>query len=193
MSLISTLLFPDYRSKILALLLLHPESRYHVREIARLTGILAGSVHRELAKLAKADVLIREKSGNQVYYQANRNCIIYEELVSILRKTSGLVEVLANALQPLISKIKVTLVFGSIASGTENTRSDIDVLIIGDADFNDVVTALYPTQAILKREVNPKIYTVDEWQKLVHNNSAFAEQILKKPKLYIAGDLNDIK
>jgi len=193
MSLISTLLFPDYRSKILALLLLHPDSRYHVREIARLTGILAGSVHRELAKLAKADVLIREMSGNQVYYQANRNCIIYEELVSILRKTSGLVEILAEALMPLKSNIKVALIFGSIASGTENARSDIDVLIIGNADFNYVVTALYPTQAILKREVNPKIYTVDEWQKLVHNNSAFAEQILKKPKLYIAGDLDDIK
>lgn len=193
MSLTSTLLFPGYRAKVLGLLLLHPEDRYHVREIARLTGTVAGSVHRELTKLAEAEILIKEASGNQVYYSANRHCIIYEELVSILRKTSGLVEVLADALIPLKSKIKVALVFGSIASGTGNTGSDIDVLIIGDVDFSEVVTALYPTQAILKRETNPKLYTVDEWKKLVHNNNAFVQQILKKPKLFIAGDLNDVK
>jgi DNA-binding transcriptional ArsR family regulator len=81
MSLLSTLLFSGYRSKILGLLLLHPENRYHVREIARLTGTVAGSVHRELSKLAKAEILVKEVSGNQVYYSANRNCIIYEELV----------------------------------------------------------------------------------------------------------------
>jgi predicted nucleotidyltransferase len=193
MSLLSTLLFPGYRSKILGLLLLHPENRYHVREIARLTGTVAGSVHRELAKLAKAEILVKEVSGNQVYYSANRNCIIYEELASILRKTSGLAEVVANALLPLENKIAVALIFGSIASGTENEGSDIDLLIIGDIDFNEIITALYPTQAVLKREINPKLFTVDEWQKLVHNNSSFIQQILKKPKLFIAGDLNDIK
>lgn len=193
MSLLSTLLFPGYRSKILGLLLLHPENRYHVREIARLTGTVAGSVHRELAKLAKAEILVKEVSGNQVYYSANRNCIIYEELVSMLRKTSGLVEVVANALLPLENKITVALIFGSIANGTENEGSDIDLLIIGDVDFNEVITALYPTQAILKREINPKLFTVDEWQKLVYNNNSFVQQILKKPKLFIAGDLNDIK
>jgi predicted nucleotidyltransferase len=130
--------------------------------------------------------------GNQVYYSANRNCIIYEELVSMLRKTTGLVEVVANALSPLENKIAVALIFGSIASGTESVGNDIDLLIIGDVDFNEVITALYPTQAILKREINPKLFTVDEWRKLVHNNSSFIQQILKKPKLLIAGDLNDI-
>ena len=61
---LSSLLFPGYRGKMLGLLLLHPESRYHGREIARLTNTLAGSLHRELSRLAKEQLLIREVSGN---------------------------------------------------------------------------------------------------------------------------------
>jgi hypothetical protein len=85
-------------------ILLHPDERYHVREIARLTSTTAGTLHRELSKLAKANVLLRELSGNQVYYQTNRNLPIYPELTSILKKTSGLVDVLFDALTPLANR-----------------------------------------------------------------------------------------
>lgn len=86
MSSISSLLFNEYRRRVLGLLLLHPETRYHVREIARLTSTAAGTLHRELLKLAKAQLLLREVSGNQVFYQANRASPIFDELASILGK-----------------------------------------------------------------------------------------------------------
>jgi len=139
-------LFPEYRRRVLGLLLLHPEERYHVREIARLTNTTAGTLHRELSKPAKANLLIRELSGNQVYYQANRNFPIYKELTSILKKTSGLVDVLFDALAALADKIEVAFVFGSVAKGTENLGSDIDVLVIGNIDFSDMVIVLYSVQ-----------------------------------------------
>ncbi len=47
-SLLADLLFKDYRKGVLGLLLLHPQERYHVREIARLTGTVAGTLHKEL-------------------------------------------------------------------------------------------------------------------------------------------------
>lgn len=190
---ITSFLFPEYRQKVLGLLLLHPETRYHVREIARLTNTAAGSLHRELSKLAKAHVLIREVSGNQVYYQANSNFPIFQELASILRKTSGLVDILANALAPLTEKIAVAFVFGSAGSGTENRGSDIDVLIIGELGFTDAVTALYSAQAIIGREINPKVYKKAEWKKLANNKDAFVQEILNKPKLFIIGTANDFK
>ncbi|MES2219248.1 MAG: nucleotidyltransferase domain-containing protein [Pseudomonadota bacterium] len=188
-----TFLFPEYRRRVLVLLLLHPESQYHVREIARITNTAAGSLHRELSKLAEAQVLIREKSGNQVYYQANPTFPIFEELASILRKTSGLVDVLANALAPLAEKIEVAFVFGSAGSGKENLGSDIDVLIIGEISYTDAVSALYPAQTTVRREINPKVYSKAEWQKLVRNKNAFIKDILKKPKLFIIGTASDIE
>jgi predicted transcriptional regulator len=79
----TSFLFSEYRRRVLGLLLLHPDERYHVREIARLTNTTPGTLHRELSKLAKFKVLLRELSGNQVYYQANRHFPIYPELSSI--------------------------------------------------------------------------------------------------------------
>lgn len=186
-------LLPESRQRVLSLLLLHPQIRYHVREIARLTNTAAGSLHRELSKLAKAQVLLREVSSHQVYYQANTNFPVFNELASILRKTSGLADVLATALAPLAEKIEAAFVFGSIARGTENSHSDVDIMIIGEVGFAEVVKALYSAQAILNREINPKVYQRSEWQKLVKSNSGFVEEILSKPKIFIVGNDNDIE
>ena len=94
----SSLLFSEYRRRVLGLLLLNPDTTYHVRELARLTGTSAGTLHKELTKLTHGGVLRRQEVGNQVRYSANRDCPIFDELASILRKTSGLVDVLAAAL-----------------------------------------------------------------------------------------------
>ena len=55
-------------------MLLHADKRYHVREIARLTDNVAGTLHKELACLADAGLLLRETAGNQGLYGANRDC-----------------------------------------------------------------------------------------------------------------------
>jgi len=186
-------LLPEYRQRVLGLLLLNPQARYHVREIARLTNTTAGSLHRELSKLAKAQVLLREVSGNQVYYQANINFPIFSELTSILRKTSGLSDILATALTPLADKIQVAFIFGSMARGAENLGSDIDLMIIGEISFSDAVTALYSTQATIGREINPKVYSRAEWQKMIKIKNSFINEILNKPKLFIIGTPDDLK
>ena len=188
----TSILFSEYRRRVLGLLLLHPEERYHVREIARLTSTTAGTLHRELSKLAKANVLLRELSGNQVYYQANRNLPIYPELTSILKKTSGLVDVLFDSLAPLAEKIEVACVFGSVAKGTENLGSDVDVLVIGDIDFTEIVTTLYSAQTSLGREINPKIYSREQWKASLQKQELFIQEILNNPKLFIMGAENDL-
>jgi len=193
MTSIISFLFPGYRREVLGLLLLHPEIRYHVREIARLTNTTAGSLHRELSKLATAQVLIREESGNQVYYRANTDFLIFEELASILRKTSGIADVLAKALSSVSEKIEVAFIFGSVARGTETSGSDIDVLIIGNISFTGTVKALYSAQATVRREINPKVYTRQEWKKLLKSKNAFSKEILHEPKIFFIGSVNDIE
>jgi len=86
---------------------------------------------RELKRLAEAGLLNCERQGNQLLYSANRQSPIFEELAGILRKTSGLADVIADALEPLTEHIEVALIFGSVARGSETRGSDVDVLIIG--------------------------------------------------------------
>lgn len=188
MSGLAHLLFSQYRGKVLSLLLLHPEEQYHVREIARLTGTQAGTLHKELSLLATGGILTKTLRGNQVHYQANVSCPIYEELRSILRKTSGLVDVLADALAPLDGKIDAAFVFGSIAKGSETSQSDVDVLIIGNATFASLTKALHPAQAVLQREINPKLYSRVEWKKEAAKKGAFMREILNNPRLTIMGN-----
>lgn len=190
-SQLAALLFKEYRRRVLGLLLLHPEETFHVREIARLTGTVAGTLHKELARLAEAGILIKSISGNQVRYGANREGLIFDELASILRKTSGVVDVLADALAPLANDIQLAFVFGSMASGKQTAGSDIDVLVIGKSGFKDVVKALHPAEIELKREINPKVYSQTEWRRLVEANDRFFAEIMDKPKLIIMGNKHE--
>lgn len=193
---LANVLFPEYRRRVLGILLLHPDQRYYLRELARLTGTAPGTLTRELSKLVKSGLLSVHKSGNQSYYEANRDCPIFEEMASILRKTSGLTDVLTEALLPLADQIEAAFVFGSIASGKARSKSDIDLMVIGNVSFKAIVTALYPLEDKLGRELNPKVYTRMEWKNLVAEKSSFIRDILKKPMLFIMGretDLHDME
>ncbi len=185
---LASILFPEYRRRVLGLLLLHPAQHYYLREIARRTGTVPGTLKMDLGKLVDADVLTVEKVGNQAYYAANRACPIFEDLANILRKTSGSADVISEGLMPLVDSIDMAFVFGSMASGKENSASDIDLMVIGNVDFSDMVRYLYPLQESLGREINPKLFSPDEWQKLVQGNSAFVRDILSKPKLFLIGN-----
>lgn len=190
--MLAALLFGTYRRRVLGLLLLHPEESFHVRELARRTGTAAGTLHRELAQLAEAGLLSREKVGNQLRYRANRECPIFAELASIFRKTSGLGEVLLEALAPLAPRIELALVFGSVARGEERVESDVDLLIVGDVDFGEVVRALYAVQEEIRREVNPVVMSKAELQRRISDGDSFLHEILSRPTIGLIGNQREL-
>jgi predicted nucleotidyltransferase len=189
----AALLFPaSYRRRVLALLLLHPERALHVREIARLTGTTPGTLNKELVRLHGAGLLERERVGNQVRYAANSSNAIYPELASILRKTVGVADVLADALAPVAASIAAAFVFGSVARGTETAGSDVDVLLIGSLGFGEAVKLLYPAQATFGREINPKVFTVAEWRSKLKSKDPFVKDVLAKPKIHLIGNDDEL-
>ena len=191
-SKLAKLLFKDYRRRVLGLLLMHADKRYHVREIARLTDTVAGTLHKELSRLADAGLLLKDTVGNQVLYGANRDCPIFEELASIFRKTSGVTDVLAGVLASFSDRIVAAFVFGSMASGKKTAGSDVDLLVIGDVGFTEVARAVYSAQEVLGREINPKVYSKEEWNQMLKNKDAFIKEVLKKPKLFITGSEDEL-
>jgi predicted nucleotidyltransferase len=189
---LSSLLFSEYRRRVLGLLLLNPDTTYHVRELARLTGTSAGTLHKELTKLTHGGVLRRQEVGNQVRYSANRDCPIFDELASILRKTSGLVDVLAAALSSVEKRIVLAFVFGSVARGDQLSHSDVDVMLVGSLGFADAVQALHPVQATLQREINPVVYSLEEFRRRAASDDSFVREVLAKPKLFVMGNENEL-
>jgi DNA-binding transcriptional ArsR family regulator len=187
-----SLLFPEYRRRVLGLLLLRPDEALHGREIARRTGLAAGTITRELTRLAEVGLLKREKRGNQQLYSADTSGLIFAELASILRKTSGMADVLVQALAPIATKLRVAFVFGSVAQGRETAGSDIDVMLIGDIGFRQVVALLHPAQAMLGREVNPRVYSATEFSAKAPVEPFLAD-VLIKPKLFLIGNTHDLE
>ena len=147
---LANFLFGAYRYRALSLLYLRPGDRFHVRMIARLTGVPAGSLHRELRQLADAGLLVAARSGNQVLYGANEASPIFHELASMLDKTAGttptlhehaaeytvepsgrLPEIDRKALAALCRKygVKKMSLFGSAARNELRPESDVDLLV----------------------------------------------------------------
>ena len=93
---LANLLFGAYRYRVLSLLLLRPGDSFHVRMIARLTGVPAGSLHRELRLLADAGLLLAQRQGNQIRYRANEGSPVFEALAEVLEKTAGAPPVLED-------------------------------------------------------------------------------------------------
>lgn len=188
--MLATLLLGAYRRRVLGLLLLQPDRTHHVREIARLTDTSPGTLHKELSRLAQAGLLTREKVGNQVRYGANRQCPIYAELAGILRKTSGLADLVLDALEPLSRRLKLALVFGSVARGEERAGSDVDLLLVGSVGFADAVKALHPAQDRVGREINPVVMTAAEFRKKARE--PFLREVLAGAKLFLIGGEDEL-
>lgn len=185
-------LFDGQRQKALSWLLLNPDCDVHVRDLARRTGAHAGSLHRELARLASAGLITRTSAGNQVRYQANRASPIFDELASIFRKTSGLSGVLREALLPFEGRIDTAFVYGSTAKGTATLTSDVDLFVIGSLEFSELVVTLHPFQESLQREINPCLYSRDEYMRKLSLRDAFIRDVIAKPKIFLIGGDDDL-
>ena len=188
---LSAILFPGYRRRVLGLLLLHPDEALHGREIARRTGLPAGTLTRELKRLTDVGLLKREKRGNQQVYSADTACPVFHEVSGILRKTSGLADVLTEALSPAADRLRVAFVFGSMAQGREIAASDVDLLVIGDVGFAEAVELLHPAQATLGREVNVKVFRPPEFSAKAATEP-FLRDVLAKPKIFVMGNDHDL-
>lgn len=180
------------RAAVLAALLLRPGEALHVRELARITGVSPGTLHRELRALTGLGLLQRRETGRQVYYTADRSSPVFEELAGILRKTAGLADVLRGALAPLAAQVRLAFVYGSMAAGGAKPHSDVDVMVLGDATFADVVRAVHPAQAALGREVNPTVMKPAEFTRKLRAGDGFAASVLRQPKIWLIGSDNDL-
>lgn len=180
-------LFGKVRRSVLGLLYGQTEGPLHVSEIVRRVGAGRGAVQRELTNLAAAGLLVRSDRGNLTLYEANADCPIYAELRALMVKTAGVLAVLQEALQPLSEAIAVAFVYGSVAAGTQTANSDVDLLVVGDVSFGQVVACLGPAQGQLGREVNPTVYQREEFGRELAAQTHFLRAVMTGPRFYVLG------
>jgi predicted nucleotidyltransferase len=192
MNLLGQTLFAGNRRAILALLYGHPDEEFYLRQVVRAVDGGVGAVQRELGRLTKAGILRRTVRGHQVYFRANADCPVFTELMSIVAKTAGAAEILRTALASLGRRIRVAWVYGSVARLQQRANSDVDLLVVGDAPFRQVVAALADAQAKLGREVNPTVYPPEEFLDKLSAGHHFLQSVLKREKIFLIGDEREL-
>lgn len=191
--MLETLLGSKLRAKVLGWLFSHPDERYFVRQLTALVKEDSTNVSRELARLEKTGILVKNTEGKQKYYQANRQSPIFNELHGLILKTVGVADIIKKALEPRIADIRLAFIFGSVAKRAENRFSDIDLLVLGDITFGEIVDLISTAEGALNRELNPVVYTLAEFNKRLSENHYFIRDILSGDKIFVVGDENELK
>ncbi|MFM9965819.1 MAG: nucleotidyltransferase domain-containing protein [Planctomycetaceae bacterium] len=184
---ISSTLFNKTQRGLLSLFFVRPEQSFYLRQIVRTAGIGQGATQRELARWVEVGLLLRSEQGNQVHFQANPASPVFGELKSLAIKTAGVADVLREALAGLAEQITVAFMHGSMARGTANTHSDVDVVVVGEASFGAVTNSIRAAQDIIGREVNATVYPVREFRTKLLGRHHFVTSVMETPKIYLVG------
>lgn len=186
-------LFGKARQRVLAILFRDPNRTYYANELIRLVDAGTGAVQRELARLEAAGLVVVTRRGKQKHYRANRDSPVFDELRGLLLKTTGMADVVGQALGPLANGIRAAFIFGSVARRRDTAASDIDLMVISDRfGYAEIFAAVESATQLLSRRVNPTVYTPAEFGRRLAEGRGFLKEVLSQPKIWIIGGEHDI-
>jgi predicted nucleotidyltransferase len=163
-----------------------------MQEIGRILGRKPGTFQRSLNNMVSEGILTSEYRANARYLRANKDYPLYKELKSIVFKTVGAQGRIKDILEE-IGNVKLAFIYGSYAKARETYLSDIDLTIIGNPDEERLIKELDRLEGKLQREINYKLYTLNEFKKEVEENEPFILEILRDKKVMIVGDENELR
>jgi predicted nucleotidyltransferase len=190
---IADALFSSTQQRVLGLLFGQSERSFFASELIELAGSGSGAVQREVERLVESGLVTRQTIGRQRHYQANPDSPVFDALRTIVLRTSGFVEPLRSALAPLADRIRFATLYGSTAKGAATSRSDIDVLIVGDdLILEDVYAALAPAEKMFGRKISPTLYNSSEFRKRRRSGNLFLEKVLADANFPLIGHADAI-
>ena len=160
--------------------------------MARMTGISTGALQKELDQLVSAGLVLREPDGNRVTYRANAAHPVFDELSGLVNKTCGVAALLGQALQPLLPAIDFATLFGSFAKGSDQARSDIDLMVVGRVSLAELSESVGVVEERIAREVNVRLYDPAEFRQRYRKRDRFLCGVIEGPHVTLHGRLADV-
>lgn len=193
MSYLFNLQKSSQRAKVLLYFFTNPDACLYVREMAKIFGVDATNLSKELSRLEKAGIFTSQKKGNQKYFtlKKEKESPFYKELKSIVFKTIGV----EGGLKTLLTEVKgivCAFIYGSFADGTEHSESDIDVLIIGNPDEDKLLEKIELFEKESGREINYNIYSTSEFKNRLAIKDSFIANIVGRKKILLKGTIDEV-
>jgi predicted nucleotidyltransferase len=186
-------LFTPVQQRVLGLLFGQPDRQFQSAELIRLARGGVGAVHRQLSRLAEAELVTVTRIGNQKHYQARRDSPVFDQLHQLVVRTVGVAGPLRQALARKARAIRAAFIYGSVAKGSEKARSDIDLMVISDSlRYADLFEALRAAEAVLGRTINPTVMTLAQWRAKRARADSFAGRVASQSRVFVIGSDDDL-
>jgi len=180
------------RVALLSNLMMNSDKQFYIRELSKDLNIPYGMLYREVKNLVSLGILAEEKRGKVTLVSVNKKLPYFAELKGMMMKTTGLGDLMRNALSKL-KGIRHALVYGSFASGEETESSDIDLLVVGGLSEEDVLKAVSHVEKDVGREVNYILWSETEFSKRAKSRHHLLVDIAGKPIIMLVGDEDEFR
>jgi predicted nucleotidyltransferase len=168
------------QAEVLTLALLDPGREWSLTELASRVGASVSSVQREITRAEQAGVVSSRRLGNVRLVKAAGSPLT-ASLTELLLRSFGPRQVLAEELQD-VEGIDGAYLFGSWAARYEGepgrSPADLDVLVIGAPDRDELDDAAQRAEGRLAREVNVTIRSPTWWRE---GNDGFHADVTRRP------------
>lgn len=193
----------DYKEEVLKELLDNPGYTYTVNEIAKEVSGSYNSVKNFLRELERFDIVSFQKKGGTYLLQYNLDSRYHKIIKSLfVAENKPLKEAAEKYAENLMKeefseKISSIILFGSVARGTADVNSDIDILILVE-DQEDVEPIKSKARNHSERkmkisnELVPVVETVEEYNENLENEERF-EKNVSKDGIVLEGEELDFK
>ncbi len=152
---------------LLALLYLHPDRDYSLAEAGALIGASPKVMHTEADRLVTAGLVCETRRGRARLLRAETGGPVSRALTDLLAVTYGPLPVLTDLLSE-VAGVEQAYIYGSWAArylGEPGpVPNDVDVLVIGTADADDLYDVARKAERRLEREVNVNLISPRYWE-----------------------------
>lgn len=189
--MLGDLIISKTRVKLLNLYFQDPSKMYHVRDLVRRIDEEINAVRRELMHLEKHGLVSKETRGNRLYYSLRKDYSLYDDLLRLIAKTSGLGgNILKNRAK--LGKIKFAMLSGRFARGFSGEVDDVDLLVVGTVVLPELALLVRNEEARRETEINYTVMTSEEFEFRKKRNDPFIQKILSGSRLMLIGDEEDL-
>lgn len=193
----TTAALPIFRSelqlRILGLLLLSPDRPWTTPDLAKRLDATPVTIHRELHRALDAGLLVREAIGRTYLYRAATNSPLYEPLRLLLERTVGIEVELRRALED-VPGVEAAFIHGSFAKKTKiKPSSDIDVIVLGNADPHALRRRIRRVESQLGREIDLLAYSRAEFASLAKSGNSLVRGIMRGPVTPLIGSADALQ
>jgi predicted nucleotidyltransferase len=192
MASLKDLFVSKVRVKLIQIFLNKPQEMFYVRQLVRLSEEEINAVRRELARLEVRGMVKSEPRAYRLYYFFQKQYPYYQELISLVAKTTGLgADIIKH--HNKLGNIKYAMLSGRYARYmARKSEEDIDLLVVGAINIPELNKWVRKAEADREKEINYAPMTTDEFTFRKSRRDPFLQKILMSGRVMLIGDEEDM-